>query len=312
MGTNFRLPPPSYPSSTRRVSQGGLCCACYQLVNATYADFAQATPPPSNSQPYTLPPGATRPAAGGGLGAPPMSSLSLPPPPPPPSPKAATAAPAHAFNLTAAPLVDSGRVGGWAIKALSNGGFQITPNATVSGAVTISATAALAKPPPVPAWFQLWNVDGVSLTAYDAPITAAPGLNVSSLGVASNANAGSAFCSQGVFVDASPTVNGAAYPSSSTASAGRRMLLATTPYPAFTTAPFTITLIVDKGGNVGVPTSGLGGAPYLAIPFPKAAGAPSPACQVVTLPAGSSITVGAGSASAAAFPGNVSFFSIDV
>lgn len=50
-----------------------------------------------------------------------------------------------------------------------------------SKAVVLNITASLAATTP-PAWYILFNFDGVTFSIHNGPVLAAPGVNVSSIG----------------------------------------------------------------------------------------------------------------------------------
>ena len=133
------------------------------------------------------------------------------------------------------------------------------------------------------------------MTLNAAPGAVAPGLNVSSILVVSNIAPGSLSTGFAVFFDASPKVNGVA---------------ATGPAPAYASfAPGGAGSVVIKVASSGaiLSVTNAAGVPYLPVPFP--AGAPS-APQPAGFPAGSKITLGGGSATAAAFAGAFTSFAI--
>ena len=133
------------------------------------------------------------------------------------------------------------------------------------------------------------------MTLNPAPAFVAPGLNVSSILVVANTSPGSHNAGFAVFFDPHPTINGVTITGPADV------------YASF--APGGVGSVVVSVDVLGVVTTvaNAEGSPYLPIPFPPGEG-------VVTAPAilppGSTITLGGGSAVAAAFPGSVTSFSI--
>ena len=137
------------------------------------------------------------------------------------------------------------------------------------------------------------------MTLNAAPGFVAPGLNVSSILVVANTAPGSHANGYAVFFDTSPTINGAAYAGDGAA------------YASFAPGGAgSVDVSVDARGVVtGVANAA--GRPYLPIPFPPGAGGESGSTDAA-LPPGSVVTLGGGSAVAAAFPGRVTSFAMTV
>ena len=135
----------------------------------------------------------------------------------------------------------------------------------------------------------------LSVTLNAAPGLVAPSLSVSSILLVANTAPGSHNSAYAVFFDPTPTINGTSYTGPGAA------------YASF--APggtgSVVVSVNAQGGITGVANAA--GTLYLPIPFPPGAGA---ATAPATLPPGSTITLGGGSAVAAAFPGSVTSFCI--
>lgn len=134
-------------------------------------------------------------------------------------------------------------------------------------------------------------------------IQVAPGVTVSSIGVVSNANA---LCSYAFFVDSvSAQLNGAPYPPQSS----RRLFdVAADTASIFAASAVTITLSFDASGQ---PISAVDdfGLPFKPVPFPSVPGG-VPQCSPAVVGANARLTVGAETATAAAWPGTMLSISV--
>lgn len=224
----------------------------------------------------------------------------------------------HAFDLTAAAPADAGAVGGWTLAPAVGGGF--------SGAAASSSSATLIANVTFTAWYpsnstnswtSVFSMGGVSLSIHPTPIVAAPGVSVSSIGVVMNQNTG---CSFAFFLDGTQALlNGApyppypqTYPTNASTTTGRRLLQAAAPSPAAATfmpggVPVVVVVSFSASGQPSV--SDAFGRPFTPVPFPSVAGSTS-TCAPASVAPGALLLVGAGTATAAPFTGNVTFISV--
>lgn len=165
----------------------------------------------------------------------------------------------HAIDFTASPTPeDIGSVGGWAAVK--------SPQSVRTGAAATAVSRILAIVAYPPFWtadpkstinLSVFDADGISLTIFPGTVQAAPGVNITGLGVLSNQNSG---CNFAFFLDG--------------ASRGAATLLFGSAYPA---TPNNLASIVASFDAAGAPTATDGaGTPFAPVPFPPPpAGAPA-------------------------------------
>ena len=210
-----------------------------------------------------------------------------------------------------------------------------TSSATGGLAVEVAFSSAT---PLANGWYNVFNVDGVSFSFHSGPIVAAPGFNLSSLGVLSVNGAG---CTTAFFMDPAPTLNGKAVAAPKlsggqatvTSPIGGRRHLAQS---GSASVSFDMLLLVNALGVPLVPEDVVTSRSFVPVPFPATSGFVSTYAPVTVSPSTLSacfsgtalvytffllsrcrltralaVTVGAGSAVAPAFPGLFSFFGLE-